>query len=174
MRFISKSQRYKRTVRQPEITLIQGPRGPEEKVTRDAIMAVFEQGGATAYERELAKQRFTFLGQYEGEDPMRRLSIYDTDMEASQHGWDATTKTEVEASLLEGQNEYYFLIEDVLLAAPWPSYDNQTPKQIIETLAVTGADPESVIAYERENKNRSTLIAQIETSREETEPLVAA
>lgn len=175
MRFISKSQRYSRTVRQPEVTLVQGLRGPEEKVTRDAIMAVFEQSGVTPYERELAKQRFTFLGQYEGEDPMRRVAIYDTDVEARVFDWDAKTKAEVEASLIEGQNEWYFVVEELALVAPWATYDKQAPKQIVETLKVTGADFESVIAYERENKNRSTLIAELETvGAEESEPLVAA
>lgn len=175
MRFISKSQRYSRTARQPVIELIQGLRGPEEKVTRDAIMAVFEQSGVTPYERELAKQRFSFLGQYEGEDPVRRISTYDTDVEARRYLWDAQTKSAVEASMIEGQNEFYFLVEELALAAPWATYDKQAPKQIVETLKVTGADPEACIAYERENKNRSTLIAEIEAiGAEESEPLVAA
>jgi len=175
MRFISKSQRYSRTARQPMIDLIQGLRGPEEKVTRDAIMAVFEQSGVTPYERELAKQRFTFLGQYEGEDPMRRVSIYDTDVEARRNLWDAQTKAEVEASMIEGQNEFYFVVEELALPAPWATYDKQAPKQIVETLKVTGADPEVVVAYERENKNRATLIAELEAiAAEELEPLVAA
>jgi hypothetical protein len=175
MRFISKSQRYSRTVRQPVIELIQGLRGPEEKVTRGAIMAVFEQSGVTPFERELSKQRFTFLGQYEGEDAMRRVSIYDTDVEARANLWDAKTKAEVEASLIEGQNEFYFVVEELALPAPWATYDKQAPKQIVETLKVTGADYESVIAYERENKNRSTLIAELEAiGAEESEPLVAA
>jgi hypothetical protein len=175
MRFISKSQRYSRTVRQPEMTLIQGPRGPEEKVTRDVIMAVFEQSGLTPYERELSKQRFNFLGQYEGEDPMRRVAIYDTDVEARVFNWDAKTKAEVEASLLEGQNEFYFVVEELALEAPWSTYDKQPPKQIVETLKVTGGDPEYCIAYERENKNRTTLIEELQAiGAEESEPLVAA
>lgn len=175
MRFISKSQRYLRTARQPVIELIQGARGPEEKVTQDAIMAVFQQSGVTPYERELAKQRFNFLGIAEGEDPMKRVSLYDTDMEARIHEWDPKTKAEVEQSMIEGQNEFYFLVEEVALRAPWPSYDQQTPKQIVEAAKIIGADVGVVIAYERENKNRTALIAELEVqAQEESEPLVTA
>ena len=176
MRFASKSQEYNREVRKPIFTLIQGPGGPEQHCTRKSIMAQFVQSGLTAHEREQARARFTFLGQYEGEDPMRRVSIYDTDQEANLNGWDAETKAAVEQNLIDGQNEWYFLLEEKKAAKPWPSYDSQTPKQILETVEVIGADLESVILYERENKNRSTLITELSTKLtvEEPEPLVAA
>ena len=175
MRFASKSQEYNREVRKPIFTLIQGPAGPEQHCTREAILAQFMQSGVTANEREQVRARFKFGGLAEGEDPMRRVSIYDTDEQAELHGWDAETKAEVEQNLLEGQNEWYFKLEELKSERPWPTYDSQTPKQILDTLAVTGADVESVIAYERENKNRSTLVAELEAKLiGDPEPLVAA
>jgi len=175
LRFASKSQEYNREVRKPIFALIQGPGGPEKVATRDGIMAQFEQSGLTAHEREQVRAKFTFLGQYEGEDPMRRVSIYDTDQAARFNDWDAETKAEIEQNLLEGQNEWYFVLEDLRATKPWPTYDKQTPKQIIETAAVIGADLEAVIAYERENKNRPTLVSELETLMvQEPEPLIAA
>ena len=175
MRFASKSQEYNREVIKPIFTLIQGPAGPEQHATRAPHLAQFVQSGLTAHEREQVRARFTFNGQYEGEDPMRRVSIYDTDQEAALHGWDAETKAAVEQNLLEGQNEWYFKLEERRAGKPWPSYDSQTPKQILDTAALIGADVEGVIAYERENKNRSTLVAELEAKLiGDPEPLVAA
>lgn len=175
MRFASKSQEFNREVRKPVFGLIQGPGGPEKHVTRDSIMAQFVQSGLTPHEREQVKARFTFLGQYEGEDPTRRVSIYDTDMEATLNGWDAETKAEVEQNLIEGQGEWYFLLEEKRAPKPWPNYDSQTPKQILDTVSITGADVEAVIAYERENKKRTTLVTELEALLAgDPEPLIAA
>ena len=168
-RYLSKSQNYSRTVRQPITTLVQGPRGAEEKPVQEAITANFERAGVTAFERELAKERFSFPGQYEGEDPLRRISIYDTDLEAQRQGWDEETKTEVEANLDEGQNEWYFRLPEEILEAPWPAYDQQTHKQILEALPHTGVAAEYVLVYERLNKKRVSLIAELESAAEDTE-----
>ena len=176
MRFASKSQEYNRTVRQPIFTIVQGPAGPEQKATREPIMAQFSQGGLTQYEKAQCAARFTFGGAAEGEDVMRRVSIYDTDYEATHNDWDAETKAAVEQNLLEGQNEWYFMLEEKRADKPWPSYGEQTPKQILDTATVIGADIEGVIAYERENKNRATLIAELQQklAAQEPEPLIAA
>lgn len=159
MRFASKSEEYNRTVRQPIFGLVQGPGGPEQICTREGIMAQFTQGGLTSFEKEQCRERFTFLGQYEGEDPTRRLSVYDTDEQASQLGWDAETKAEVEQNLLEGQNEFYFLLEQYKQPKPWPNYDNiRQAAKVAEMVETLGLDPEAVIAYERENENRKAVI----------------
>lgn len=176
MRFVSKSQEFNREVRKPVYGLIQGPGGPEKHVIVDSIMAQFSQGGLTNAEWEQVRERFSFGGLAEGENPRRRVSIYDTDVEAAINDWDVDTKSQVEQNLLEGQSEWYFLLEEIKADKPWPSYDAQTPKQILETVAVTGANIEAVIAYERENKNRVTLVTELKSliATEEPEPLVAA
>lgn len=175
MRFASKSQRYKREVRKPVYALVQGPDGPEKTATRENIIAEFRQAGLTPHERQQVLARFTFGGLAEGEDPMRRVSLYDTDQEAADHGWDDATKAAVEQNLLEGQSEWYFCLEEQRAAKPWPTYDSQTPKQILDTVTATGADVEGVLLYERENKNRATLISELESQiAEEPEPLVTA
>lgn len=168
MRFASKSEEYNRTVRQPIMGLVQGPAGPERIATRDGIMAQFIQGGLTSFEKEQCRNRFTFLGQYEGEDVMRRISLYDTEEAAKALEWDAETKAEVEQNLLEGQNEFYFLLEEFRQPKPWPNYDEQRQAaKIAETVSTLGLDVEAVIAYERENENRKAvidaLVPEIET-----------
>lgn len=177
MRFASKSQRYKREVRKPVFALVQGANGPEKVATRENIIAEFRQAGLTAHEREQVLARFTFNGLAEGEDALRRVSIYDTDQEAVDQEWDDETKAAIEANLIEGQNEWYFQLVEQRAAKPWPTYDSQTPKQILDTVVATGADVEGVLLYERENKNRATLVGELESqlaAEEEKEPLVAA
>ena len=177
-RYLSKSQSYRKTVRQPLPTLVQGPAGPEMKVLpgNEQIMAEWLQGGLTAYERSLAQERFNFLGVSEGEDPLRRVSILDTDILAADAGWSEETKAEIEAELDEGQNEFYFRVEEQRLEAPWPAYDQQSAKEILEALPHTGVHPEYVLAYERENRKREAVIGPLETMvpvEEETELLTA-
>lgn len=175
MRFGSISPEYNRTVRQPVFGLVQGPGGPEKVCTRDGIMAQWEQGGLTAFEKAQMLARFTIRGLGEGENPERRLALYDTDEEANRHGWSADTKSEVEQNLLDGQNEYYMALELELAAKPWPRYDSlRSAPKIAEMVTEFGIAPEAVLAYERENRNRDEVIAALEALKPEPEPLVAA
>ncbi len=173
-RYLSKSESYKRTVRQPVTTLVAGPAGPEVHPVREAIMAEFQKGGLTAHERELARQTFFFRGLAEGENPLSRVSLFDTDVEARLQGWTDETKAEIEAALDSGRNEWYFRVEEQRLPTPWPLYDKQTPKQIVETLKATGSDPEYVAAYERENKNRATVLTELAAIDPEESELLTA
>lgn len=176
MRFASKSPGFNRTVQQPQWNTIRGDSGEMEKnVTRPWIMAQFEQMGLTAFEKEQVAARLKFTGLGEGEDPMRRVSIYDTDIAAESEGWDADTKARVEKSLLEGQSSTYFLLEEYRQPLPWPSYDEFTaPTKIAETVQTLGLDVEGVLAYERENKARPSVVRALEALAGEPEPLVAA
>lgn len=161
-RYISKSSDFNKTVRQPVMDIVNGPHGPERVPKVEGIMAQFQQRGLTARERELARERFTFLGLAEGENPIRRVSLYDTDEEARLNGWSDELKAEIEAVLDAGQGEWYFRLPEERMVAPWPTYDKQSPKQILETFAMVGADPEYVAAYERENKNRAAVLEGLE------------
>jgi hypothetical protein len=169
-RYLSKSSDFNKTVRQPVTALVNGPHGPERVTTVAPIIVQFAQAGLTPYERELAQERFTFGGQAEGEDPLRRVSLFDTESQ----DWSPELLAEIEAVLDAGQSEWYFRIEELSVPAPWPSYDKQTAMQVLETMVAAGANTELVIAYERENKNRTTLIEQIEALSQEPEPLIAA
>ena len=85
MRFASKSQEYNREVRKPIFTLIQGPAGPEQHCTREAILAQFMQSGVTANEREQVRARFKFGGLAEGEDPMTVCAEFYANSEVERH-----------------------------------------------------------------------------------------
>lgn len=162
-RYVSRSQNFKKAVLKPVITLVQGPLGPEQRETAPGLIAFFAQGGVTPYEAEIARQRFTFTGLSENENPIRRLSVYDTDEQAKAHGWDAEKKAQVEATLDAGTGENYFRVEQPAAPLPWPSYDDVRSADDVVTIAATiGVDLSVVLAYERENQNRKTYVAAIE------------
>lgn len=176
MRYLAKGG-YKKTVRKAEVQIVQGPNGPVETLARAPEIAVFWQFGVTPWERELARERFTFTGLAEGENPVKRLSIYDTDIAARERNWDAKTKAEVERVLDEGQNEFYFRVDEPLALKPWPKYDEaRSAPKIAEAVLSLGLDVGGVIAYERENKNRESVIEALVAlgNEQESEPLVSA
>lgn len=176
MRFASKSPGFNRTVQQPLFDRVRGDSGETEMVcTRPWIMAQFVQMGITAFEKAQVAARLKFAGLGDGEDPMRRVSMYDTETAADTEAWDAETRARVEKSLLEGQSSWYFLLEEERQPKPWPRYDEiRSAQKIAETVLAQGYDPEAVIAYEREHKNREAVITALEEVSVEPEPLIAA
>lgn len=164
MRCISKATNLKRTVIHAERTIVNGKSGPEYVVTREPYIALFTQGGATAYEKQLALEKFKFTGTGEREDPLRRISIFDTDEKAAQENWTPEFKDEVEKSLLAGQGEFYFVVEAPKVEKPWPAYDTASPEDIPELAEMFGVSSIHVLAYERENQNRPSVIEALEVS----------
>lgn len=154
------------------------------------IVCDFRQIGhaATPWEQDAALKTFEFNGLAIGEDPLRRLGYYDTDIAAQQFGWDADTKKLVEDRLLSGASYGidYLRVEKPKLPAPWPTYDtlvqqgrrtNQmVAEKIAETVADIGIDPQVVINYERENLGREEVIKAVEVLLEPkpAEEIVAA
>ena len=126
------------------------------------MAAIFEQGGATQDEVNLALERFQFKGLYEGENPARRISIYDTDEQARQHAWSDELKAEIEALLDRDQGPNYFRVESPKATLPWPSYDETPAAKVMEVARTIGVDPSTVLAYERENQNRPSVLKALE------------
>lgn len=180
-RYLSKYSSMKKTVRKAQQTLVQGPQGPFLQVMEPAHIAIFAKAGVTPWERDFALKHFGFTGVADGEDPIGRLSLYDTDAEADRHGWTPEEKAEIEAVLDAGVSSDYFRVEKPRLTAPWPSYDDLLPQgrrtaelvaeQIAETVKTLGLDAEGVIAYELENRNRPEVIEALQS---ETELVVQA
>lgn len=162
MRFISCAPGHKKAVVKPKRTLVNTDNGPEYTESERGYIAFFRQGGATQREIELALDRFKFTGTYEGENPTRRISIYDTDEQARAEGWDDDFKAKVEKALVDGQNQWYFLVEQLPAPKPWPSYDETAEKDILAVAEVTGVSLEAVAAYERENKKRKSILDKLE------------
>lgn len=169
MRFISRSQSFKKGVINAEHTLVQTPRGPEQVESRAPYIALFSQGGVTPNEVDLALERFQFKGLSERENPARRISVYDTDERAHLEGWTPEFKAEVEQALLKGQNADYFLVEQPKVAIPWNAYDTADVEDIVPTAKLIGVSLDHVLAYERENGNRPEVIAELEADSAEVE-----
>ena len=173
-RYISQWGSYKIKVIPAQYTLIQGPNGPHEVLTRNPVIAIFSQQGITPYEKEVALARFRFKGLAEGEDPLRRISSFDTEQEARQMGWDEQFKNEVERILDQKQGIDFFRVDKPKAAAPWPTYDKTPPKKVLQMTEDMCIDPELVIAYEAENKNRPEIIEALQPGEKEEEIIVSA
>jgi hypothetical protein len=92
--------------------------------------------------------------------------FFDSNVAQEEKGWTDDEREAVEYSLQKTAKEQPYLvslveIEVIPAAKPWPSYDDQTAKQIVEVAAATDL-VEQALAYERENKSRSTLIIELE------------
>lgn len=172
-KYVSKYSRFKKTVRKGEQMLVSSATGPTMQVTREPIIALFQQSIVSAKERADAIAHFGFLGVADGEDdPGRRVSAYDTDEAARSGAWDAETKLEVERTLDAGVGHDYYKLEDVRLPAPWPRYDEIVvygrrtaelcAEKISDTVKMLGLDPAAVAAYERENLNRPEVLEALE------------
>lgn len=171
-RYISRASAFKKTVRKATQTLINTPQGPEKITSEEPIVAIFRQAGTTPWEAEQALERFKFLGLGEGENPLHRVSSYDTDEVARSQGWSTELKKHVEDVLDAGQGPDYFRCDKPRLSAPWPTYDDFTDaKKIAERIRELGLNVEHACAYERENKNRENVVAALEALVEEEQVL---
>lgn len=169
-RYLSQYGAFKITVRRGQSTLVHGSGGPIVHEVVAPHIAFFRKAGVTAWERDFAVKHFGFRGVGDGEDPIDRISSYDTEEEAQRLGWSDEEKQRVEQFLdaHAAQTTDYFRVEKPALPAPWPKYDELLPAgrrtaelvaiQIAETVQNLGLDPDGVIAYERENRNRDEVI----------------
>lgn len=164
-RYISKARAYKRGVVYPRLEMVKGTDGQVMQIeSGDTIIASFHQGGATEREVQIALERFSFKGTTDGEDPTRRLSIYDTDEEARQRGWSDDLKKRVESILDNNQDEYYFKVEAVKAQKPWPSYDDTDINHIVDVAKVVGVSLEDILAYEDENSKRPEVVSAVQAA----------
>lgn len=92
--------------------------------------------------------------------------FFDSNVAQEEKGWSDDEREAVEYSLQKTAKEQPYLvslveIEVIPAAKPWPSYDEQTAKEIVSVAQATGL-VEQALSYERENKGRSTLIIELE------------
>lgn len=179
MRFISRYARWSyEAIKAVEMPL---PNGKLD--VRDAgVICWFRNGNITEEEYETALKHFHFGGLPLEEDgltpigPRYRIGVYDTDVEARAQRWTDERKAEVEKALMEAveHGESFILVTAPPVVAPWPAYDEsvgpEAAAQIASLVNLTGADPELVLAYERENANRDDVVAAVEELRVPAEP----
>lgn len=135
-------------------------------VTRVGVDAQFRTGDFTDQEKAVAVSRFRFNGIPVDEytqlpvDPSYRISTFDT----NDQGWDEETKEWAEGFLMNHpqHGSDFVLVEIAKRQAPWQGYDSLAADRVVDLVTATGSDVEDVIAYEKENKNRKTLISALE------------
>lgn len=147
----------------------------ESVVHQKGIVANFKWAGRglEPWALEQANDRFQFTGLGHNEDPLKRISFFDTDAEAATGAWDEAarlkdvTRDEIHAHVVDvmrkRQNDAYFEVVRPSLAAPWPNYDKvQNAKALAGMVSELGIDVGYAINYERENENREEVIAAFE------------
>jgi hypothetical protein len=104
---------------------------------------------------------------YEGFEPERAFSFYETEKAPAEH------RAKIEAKLLAlSRGSDVWLYEPERVKAPWPSYDQLTTKsgfsrqnradKIAQKVREDGYNPVEVIAYERENVNDELTVRALE------------
>ncbi len=157
--------------------------GGEYNVKKRGIMCNFIQGGLTPWELDAADKAFQHRGVAGDEDPRRRYSWYDPEVARHLSEWTDEEYEIVTKRLDEvcGRGDV-IKVDKPRVKAPWPAYDKLKAKpgqKVADAIATKvvedGYDPELVILYERENRNRADVIAALEAiPAEETEEVVAA
>lgn len=166
MRFVSKHRGYKMGIR-PAAIGGYTPHG-EPILTSRELIAEFRPGGLSRWEIDQALAHWNhFPGLAEGENPVLRLSWFDSDFSQRVHGWTDEEREAVEQKLLGEPNigSDYIVIVPEKAQKPWGSYDKlSAPKQIVSLMIETGTDPEVVLRYERENGKRQEVLDAVEAA----------
>ena len=115
-------------------------------------------------------------GEFEYEDPetgKREIGAdisggyFDTQVAQEQEGWSDAEREMVDRRLLELTRtwpEAVQVVEDapVVFAAPWPTYDTLTNYLEIAKIAETIGALHETLGYEKQNKNREGVVAELE------------
>lgn len=175
MRFVSQNSNYVCQIR-PQRSRALGDGGVE--ITQEPLYAVFtpvEDGGFLyESEKEAAERHFSFPGltQHEDEatpsDPTYRLSIFDTDEEATKNEWSAEDRQLIEDTLQRMAQlapDSLLVIQSTPIPAPFPAYDEYAgdPEDLVVKLVEDGHDLGRVLHYERTfGPKRPEVIAALE------------
>lgn len=137
-----------------------------------SVSVKFSQTGLTQQDIKFALARWEekeFTGRWLDADGVtlqpiiERIGMYDTDEAAKAEGWTPEVKETVENWMLRKENFGidYALVEKVPAKAPWVSYDRMHHNKIAAFAEEAGQLPEA-LEYERETKNRPSVIADLE------------
>lgn len=133
------------------------------------LFAQFSEDGRTEYDCEVGARLLHPHGLPEdsiegGEiDPRSQMGVFDTELVGRVNQWTEDEKNLV-AETLRNSPHYGQDFVEVLHEAPFAGYDTMTEENILQAIdAGIAIDLETAIAYERENQNRMTLIAELLT-----------
>lgn len=138
------------------------------------LVAQFVRGGAPDWVIAKAQQRFDFKGRGDGEPVSMLVGVFDSALAKAQQRWTDDEHDAVVRHLRSVQNPYWFIAEEPRVPAPWPTYDRltvqgrRTAEQVaeknVETATEIGVPLESLVAYERQNRNDAKVVAAYEAA----------
>ena len=136
------------------------------------LVAQFTRGGAPAWILEEASKRFDFKGRGDGEPIALMIGVFDSAEMASRYKWTEDEHDAVVRHLRDTPNPYWFIAEEPRVDAPWPTYDRlqiagtrtweKVAARNLETAEETGIPVDSLIAYERQNRNDERILQAYE------------
>ena len=140
--------------------------------TRDSVGVFFTQDYLTPSDVQAALAHWpenAFKGRWLDEDHItlqplpERISVYDTEEEQRRNNWDNELREHVEKFLLAKPNigVDFIAVEAAKIPAPWRTYPKTHHSKIAPLAEELGCVDEA-LAYERENKNRESVIAALE------------
>ena len=144
------------------------------------LEAVFEHSLATKADIEAAKSGMHFHGLMQldnGQDFGHglRVSVFDAEHAQLQNGWSDEDTALVVETLRNIPSGDFIEVEVAAAEKPWNRYDElEDPERIVELAREFGADAQSVIAYEVENRNRPQVIEPRELAIDEIEEAVVS
>jgi len=169
-RFVSPHRNYAHGIRGylPQRLGPYGDHLPEQP----ALEAQFGPDLRTDEDIALAKSSFRFRGLPIWEngqtvEPTYRISVFDSEVAKLQNGWtDEEEALVVDVLRNHGPiGQMYVEVIPVAASVPWNGYDGIDDADRIVDLAVgTNADIAAVIAYEKENQNRSYVVEALEAA----------
>lgn len=174
MRFISKISALRiEAIGQKWDTLANG----QVRELAPSTWAEFRQEPLFPWEERAARAGFVFTGYVEEDhvseikvDPITRCSVFDSDIAAERYGWTPEQKKQVEENMLKASqtNPDFMFIPKPALEKPWPSYDETHHSKVASMVEEFGLDKNEVLAYERETKNRPSVIEALENIEDPT------
>lgn len=167
MRCISPHANYSIQVIEGLETVMMDGRGHAfTQVTNKPVIADFQQGGLLDHEIDSALTYFNFSGIPEGVNPLTKISSFDTESYVQRFPEEEQLaileKIDKRMRQLAEQNPGEFIVVDQPAAEkPWPTYDEDSAKDILQLQERMKFDPEVIRRYEVENQNRAEIVEKM-------------
>jgi molybdopterin-guanine dinucleotide biosynthesis protein len=174
LRLISQYRGYEGPTLQEEHAeyIASGDGGQVRKVTQKGYSAApFVHMDVTEWERKAAIEQWggKLRGLTDGEDPITRLSSYDTEVAAREHGWTPAQKEKFEQVLRESPacGQDYIIVEALKIDPPAPNWVKNTSvhgqrklehvvERAVRDVQEQGYDVGAVVAFERQERRRES------------------
>lgn len=162
MQCISTSGRLALPIR-GELERLKDTHGNLVRDTVRGLTAQFEPASMAPEHMREAVSRLPAFGRGVGlnEDPYRRCGFFDSHHAQRVNDWTDEDRELVEETLasLPENGVDFLIVEAPKVAAPWPKYDSaRSVGSIVSTVEQIGVDPQVVIDYERQNRDRAEVV----------------